>query len=727
MKKYLFSSLSTFFFFGPVGILALSLSACDIPSAQSVRTQTDAVPTLRAAILTTSAGQTLRILDTSALPEALRNSSKLQAILDNSKTLYTFERNADGSLSIVLPAGSRPDSEGQIELLLTNGTQSQLVRLDTSPLFKLDAQAIAVEPANTVTLGTELMLNAQLSEALSEEENTFNWSVASASSGPFQPLSGNSSQIMWTPVQAGNYFVRLSIQNTQTGASSSYTPPAPIIFVGSTETLVRTLPESGKILTGDSLTLIADFPEAAEKTNLLWSFSQSPVGPFQPIADSGNRIVWEPPVAGSYYIRVQVPQSDGSLDAYTTAQALVQAANPDNLVTIQPESGEIIRGESVQLTANLEALPEGTEYLWSYGNSPQGPFRAIATEGQQITWTPDETGEFYLRLRTLTPQAGSAIKTEKTYTTADVEVSVRDSDENFALSPQPANLVQGQSVNLSLANPPANSSITWSFSPSPQGPFQSISGTGGNNGQNLKWSPPFAGNFYLSAEVNTPSSANRTYRSATALVNVAQSSGVITTSRSINGLGQAVQLQANLPESTGQEIFTWSVGPSPAGPWQIAQSLDRETGRPQLNWYPSQEGTYYIKADVYQPSTNEVISFVSPRSLVQVTNRPSVIRTSPEPANIGTEGAVQFNAFFTPPSGEQFSYIWSRSNAPTGPFTAIGASLQQRFSWVQPGIPGNYYIKLDVISESTRKNVSFISSNPIVFVGESQSQTTPRF
>lgn len=251
MKKYLFSSLSTLFFWGPVGILALSLSACDIPSAQSVRTPTDSVPTLRAAILSTSAGQTLRILDTSALPDALRNSSNLQAILDNSKTLYTFERNADGSLSIALPAGRRPDSEGQIELLLTNGTQSQLVRLDTSPLFKLDAQAIAVTPANTVTLGTELMLKAQLNEALSEAD-IFNWSVATASSGPFQPLSGNGSEIMWTPAQAGNYFVRLAIQNTQTGASSTYTTPAPIIFVGSTETIVRTLPDSGSVLTGDT-------------------------------------------------------------------------------------------------------------------------------------------------------------------------------------------------------------------------------------------------------------------------------------------------------------------------------------------------------------------------------------------------------------------------------------------------------------------------------------------
>ena len=163
------------------------------------------------------------------------------------------------------------------------------------------------------------------------------------------------------------------------------------------------------------------------------------------------------------------------------------------------------------------------------------------------------------------------------------------------------------------------------------------------------------------------------------------------------------------------------------GPWEIAQSLDKDNSKNSLNWYPPREGTYFIKTDVYKPETREVISFVSPRTLVQVTNQPSLFRTSPSPANIGTQGAVEFTTNFFPPSGERFSYIWSRANSSFGPFTAIGGSLQLRFTWLQPGIPGNYFIKLDIISESTRKNVSFTSSNPIVFVGESQTQTTPRF
>lgn len=727
MKKYLLAPRVALISLLPFGSLTV-LSACDVPSSLSTRTPTADALTLRAAILTTATGQNLRILDTRPLPDSFQNSTQLQAILDNSNTVYTFERNADGSLSMPLPDGRRPDSEGKIELLITNGTQSQLVILDTSPLVNLQSEAIQVTPGNNVTLGTELKLTAQFDADFVAEEYILNWSVATSANGTFQPLSGNQATISWTPTQAGNYFIRLIMQNKATGASSTYTTPAPLIFVNGTDQLLRTLPASGQILTGDRLTLEANFPEAENQTGLLWSFSQSPVGPFQPIAETGQSIRWEPPAAGSYYLRIQVPQADGSLNAYTSSQALVQVSNPDNLVRTQPESGEIIRGEQIQLETTLQDLPEGTEYLWSYSNSAQGPFRAIASEGPQIQWTPEETGEFYLRLRTLIPREGSELKEEKTYTTSGVEVSVRDTDSTFALSPQPANLLQGQSVTLALANPPATgSTISWAFAPSPQGPFQSISGTGGANGQGLRWSPPAAGNFFLRAEVTRPNGSNRTFTSASALVNVAQSSGVITTSAGQSNLGQAVRLEANLPEPMGNEIFTWSVSPSPAGPWQIAQSLDSDTGGAQLNWYPPQEGTYYIKTDVYQPTTQEVMSFVSPRALVQVTNQPSFFRTSPEPANIGIQGAVILSANFFTPSVDRFSYAWSRSNAPMGPFTALGGSLESRFNWVQPGIPGNYYIKLDVIAESTRKNVSFTSTNPIVFVGESQSQTTSRF
>ncbi len=723
MKKYLIPPFSSLLVAATVGMSPFALSACDITPTLTARTPEN-VPVIRAAILAGASGQTLRILDASALPEDFKNSPRLQAILDNSNTLYTFERNADGTLSLPLPAGTRPDSEGILELVITNNRTSQLVKLNTGPLVDFAAQAVQITPGNTVTLGTELMLQAQFEDNVSPEEFTLNWSVATSAQGQFQPLSGNDTRISWTPAQAGNYFVRIVLQERRTGATSTYTSPSPVVFVNGTDNIVNITPAGGQILAGDTLTLSANLPEAEGKNNLLWGFSQSPVGPFQPIAGSGQTLRWEPPFAGSYYLQIQIPQDSGELDAYVTSQAVVQVTNAENLVETVPESGEVIRGESITLRSTLEDLPAGTQYLWSYGNSPQGAFRAISQEGPEIRWIPEETGEFYLRLRTLIPTDGGI--EEKTYTTSDVEVSVRDSDAIFALAPQPANLVQGQSVELALRDLEPNRTINWSFSPSPQAPFQSISGTGGTRGQNLRWNPPFAGNFFLRAEVTGGNTPNRTYTSATALVNVSQSSGVITVNRAISNLGQAVQLRANIPEPTGDETYTWSVSPSPVGPWELAQSLDTDTSGNTLNWYPPREGTYFIKTDVFKGGT--VISFVSPRTLVQVNNQPRFFRTGPDPANIGTQGAVELTTNFFPPSGERFSYVWSRANAPMGPFTAIGGSLQLRFTWLMPGIPGNYFIKLDVISENTRKSVSFTSSNPIVFVGESsQTQTIPRF
>ena len=113
-----------------------------------------------------------------------------------------------------------------------------------------------------------------------------------------------------------------------------------------------------------------------------------------------------------------------------------------------------------------------------------------------------------------------------------------------------------------------------------------------------------------------------------------------------------------------------------------------------------------------------MLSFVSPRALVFVAGSREFFSTNPAPAVIGTQGAVTLNAGFVPPSPGSYTYAWSSAPSPQGPFTALGASLSSRFSWVRPGTPGNYYLKLDVIGPNSRA-LSFLSSEALVFVGES--------
>ncbi len=687
----------------------LLLAGCSAPAGLTARVGDTGAP-LRATIVTSATGQTLRI-QPDQLPEALRNASEIRAVLDNSNTTYVVQRNADGSLSIPLPAGLRPDTAGQIELLLTDGrSRSWMLRFDTGPLLKLAVQPIAITPSAQVVLGSTLSLKANFADSTADLSHyVFSWSAATSAQGPFQPISGTSSAVTWEPAAAGNYFLRFDMRDTRTGASSVYTSPSAAVFVAAPERIALTEPADGRVLAGDEVSLRANIPEFPNQ-NWLWSYSQSPVGPFVPIANQGNSIKWEPPTAGSYYLRLQ-GTSAANDQIYTSSRPLVLVAAADEVIQTTPASGLLIRGQSLRLNAAVPGAATSSRYIWSYGTSPQGVFTAIAGETSVVDWIPDTTGEFYLRVRVV-----EANGTEKTYTSSKVLVSVRDSDDRFIVTPSPASLVRGQSVVLGLRDIPADRSINWFYAPSAQAPFQAIPG----QGQNVRWTPAFAGNFFLRAEVTGANVAKATYTSASALVNVTEATGVVNASpEGAVSMGRSVRLSANVPSARTDATYTWTVGPSPAGPWQTAQTLDDNPKAAEINWYPGASGNYYVKVDMSNPD-GSAVSFVSTRALAFVSNSRDFFSTNPTPANIGAQGAVTLGVTFQPPTSGLFTYAWSAGQSPVGPFTALGASLNQSFSWVRPGIPGNYYTKLDVIAPN-RRGVSFVSSDPIVFVTETRT------
>lgn len=691
----------------------LMLAGCSAPASLNARIGASGTP-LRATIVSSATGQTLRV-QPDQLPEGLRSAPEIQAILDNSNTTYTVQRNADGSLSIPLPAGLQPDSTGQIDLLLSDGsTRSWPLRFDTGPLLKLAVQPIAITPSAQVVLGTSLTLKLNIADAATDlTPFVFSWSAASSAQGPFVPISGTGASVSWEPAAAGNYYLRLEMRDTRSGAASVYTTPAAAVFVAAPERIALTEPADGRVLAGDEITLKANIPEFSSLA-WLWSYSQSPVGPFTPIAAQGASIRWEPPVAGSYYLRLQ-GTSGGAEQVYTSSRPLVLVAAADEVIATTPASGLVVRGQSLRLSASVPGATTGSRYLWSYGSSAQGAFTAISGESQVIDWIPDTTGEFFLRVR-----VADASGQEKTYTSSKVLVSVRDSDDRFIVTPSPASLIRGQSVLLGLRDIPADRNINWFFAASAQAPFQAIPG----QGQNVRWTPPIAGNFFLRAEVTGANQPKATYTSASALVNVTEATGVVNASPEGSiPLGRSVRLSAKVPDAPADASYTWTVGPSPVGPWQTAQTLDDNPKVAELNWYPGASGNYYVKVDMARPD-GTVVSFVSTRALVFVGSSRDFFSTNPSPANIGSQGVVTLNNNFQPPSTGSYTYAWSTGQSPVGPFSAVGASLNQRFNWVRPNIPGNYYVKLDVIGPN-RRGVSFLSSDPIVFVTE--SRTTPGF
>ncbi|PIQ23905.1 hypothetical protein COW36_11545 [bacterium (Candidatus Blackallbacteria) CG17_big_fil_post_rev_8_21_14_2_50_48_46] len=705
--------------FLPVSLICLlGLSACDTPLGLTAQFSAARQTTLRATLQASASGQVLALADPSALPEGLKQAREIKALLDNSNTLYPVTRNADGSLLIPLPAGRIPDSSGRIEVILTDeNRQTYFLKIETGPLLRLSDPGIQVSPAQGILPGSRVALSLNPIEKTADlSAYYFNWSYAAGAQGPWVALSGSDSSLTWEPSQPGNYYLRVETVEKQSKTSTIYTSPVALVNVLDSRRIAETIPASGAIRLGQLIQLKAALPDAVTAQRYRWSYSQSPVGPFSPISDEGERIDWEPKLSGAYYLRLQVFSADGTSATYTSSDSMVQVSEADDAIQTEPASGALIRGEEVLLKASIPGeLPAQASYRWFYSNSAQGPFSPINGETQNVRWSPEQTGEFYLRVRMYDPQS----QQERTFTSSKVQVSVRDSDDSFALSPQPASLIRGQAVQIQLKRPATNRSVSWLYASTPQGPFTSIAG----QGPEISWSPALAGSFYLRAELSGNNQPKSAYTSATALVTVAEGSNVIQTEPNHSiGFGNSLTLTANTPLKGADLRYTWSYGVTPAGPWLPAQSLSEDPQARSIVWYPPQSGSFYLKTDVVDAASGTRQSFVSSTSLAFVTDNPAFFQTSPAPAAIGTQGAVTLTTRFTAPS-PGFIYAWSYSLAPTGPFTAIGGSLQPQITWKQPGLAGNYYIKFDAIDTVLHRTLSFTSSNPLVFVSESQTST----
>lgn len=692
-------------------------TACDAPLSLTSRPADSAaaVTTVRATLQTGASGQQLQVAEMTSLPAEVRNAREIRAVFDNSTTTYTVVRNADTSLTIPLPAGRSPNSSGIIEGLLTTDLPStHLIHFDTGALLKFGNPAIRVSPSAQVVQGARLSLSANFTNPEAASAYDFNWFVGSSALGPWTPVSGRAATTTWEPARAGGYFVRLDTVDRRTLASTTYTSPVPLVLVQDSSAIAVTTPANGNVTLGERIELKANIPGAPAEARYLWAAAQSPQGPFAPIAETGATIRWEPTAAGSYYLRLQTVNGDNQTSTYTSSKALVFVAEAEDIIQTAPASGSLTRGQSIDLSTRLEAR-EGLRLSWSYALSAQGPFTSIPNgEGDQVRWTPQQTGEFFLRVRAFDSASGE----ERTYTSSRAVVVVSDSDTTFSLSPSPAAVVRGESVRLRLNQElPNGRTIAWQYAASPQGPFQAIPG----QGQDVNWSPSQAGSFYLRAEVSGGSLPTATYTSASALVTVSESGNVIQVlPGGATTLGYRLQLRANVPNANERMTYNWAYGLSPVGPWLSAQSLSESVTGPILDWTPTEAGSFYLKVDVSTPDSRDVLSFTTPAAAAFVNEGQPFFRTSPSPANITTNSAVSLSVNYTPAESESVIYAWSAGPSPNGPFTAIGGSLVPQITWQRPGVQGNYHLKVDVISNRTQRALSFVSPTPLVFVGASQ-------
>ena len=483
---------------------------------------------------------------------------------------------------------------------------------------------------------------------------------------------------------------------------------------------------SQNIIKGTKLALKLNFEADQKQENIdfNWFFGATAAGPWTTISGNKAENTWDTPLVGSFYLRVDmVNKITQATSSYVTPNPLifVKDSDSDDIVTKEPASGNLTRGESITLTASLPETQDIT-YDWFYGASKAGPFYAISGNDKTIKWIPTVTGDFFLRIKTYNKTADLS----KTYTTSTAVVSVKDSDALFEISPNPASLKKGESVKLTLKNAEADNAanIAWSYTTSPaSGVFLPIPASG----KTVSWTPAAAGSFYVRAETTrTGNSAVSSFTSATALVVVSESTNVITTQpvpASVD-LGAEVRVIANVPNSTASK-YNWSYGVTSAGPWIPVETIQDSVSQKELRWIPPLSGSFYLKVDVTDSTSQSVITYTSPTALVFVNEYRSFFVLNPSPARVITTSPVQIETRFTAPSG--FIYAWSYGPSTAGPWIGIGGTTVPKITWDKPKATGTYYIKFDAISLFNNKAISFISKTPLVFVDPSNSTSTPTF
>lgn len=497
----------------------------------------------------------------------------------------------------------------------------------TSIVFVLESDSIVQTDPSPATIleGDEVKLTATL-PSLTGKNITYTWSYSQSSMGPFLPIDGNKETISWKPLSVGTYYIRIEAHNNDTNKSTTYTSSEPIVFVTSSDDLIKTLPESGAIFRGEKVKLIANIKNKSDNLRYNWSYSLSKMGPFSPISGTSDIVEWIPDNLGSYFIQVRVFNDiTKESKTYTSNKSLVTVSENDNLIQTNPNPGNIFKGETIQLIANIPYSDEkNLNYTWSYSSSSMGaPFIPINGSGKKVNWTPIQAGSYFIKVDVTDNEK----KTNYSFISSKALVFVSESNNIIRTEPNPGFINLGDSVTISVNIPNTQNKsykYSWSYSSSSVGPFFPISSTDQkvDTSSSTTWLPTNEGSYYVKVDVvDTQTGTLLSFTSPTAIVIVNEFTPFFETTPSpaIVKKDALIRLKARFNQQ-GSFIFSWSFGVSTSGPWTAIGSSNTT----ELTWskLPS-PGSYYIKFDVINLVNNRMTSFISKTPLVFIKSSDS--------------------------------------------------------------------------------------------------------
>lgn len=278
--------------------------------------------------------------------------------------------------------------------------------------------------------------------------------------------------------------------------------------------------------------------------------------------------------------------------------------------------------------------------------------------------------------------------------------------------PSPAFIVRGLEVKL-RANTDASTDkyqFTWSYSTSGSAPWQPIPG----QGKEVDWTPPAPGNFFIKVDaVDRQTQQSYSTTTPAALVFVTDGDEVITTTPANGSVdrGQPVSLVFNRPQGLrGEDLsYSWSVGPSPQGPWTLVQGSGTT-----IQWLPTTVGSYYVKTEVSSRATGEVNTFVSPDAVVFVNEGQPIVTANPSTVLRGDRVNLSLN--LPAPSNALVSWFYSRTGAGAAAQWSPLVGNRNTNSFVV-NEAGSYSFRVDM-PDAQGAIKSFTTTDPVLNVSE---------
>ena len=342
-------------------------------------------------------------------------------------------------------------------------------------VFVTDAKEVITTdpPSGGVARGSSVKLRFNRPNGLVGDAPTYAWSIAPSPQGPWQTLSGASTDITWLPTATGSYFAKVEVSDLRTGKVNTFVSPQAVVFVTEGSPIVAANPSTASRGTRVALTLNL---QVADGTSVNWFYSRTGNGPtaqWLPLAGTGRTNDLLVNEGGAYHFRVDVPDANGAIKTFITSEPVLNVTEGEPIVAATPRNAQ--RGDRVSLELKL-GVPDGTRVNWFYsrtGNGPAAQWQPLSGTGRTNAFLVNEAGAYNFRVDV--PDDNGAIKP---FTTSDAALAVTEGNVPLITSEPRNNVVkQGAIVTLKLnarGVDETNFRFTWFISTSPFGPWNAL-------------------------------------------------------------------------------------------------------------------------------------------------------------------------------------------------------------------------------------------------------------